>query len=723
MGEICRKDSLARNMWKVSRHLPDDFDFVPNSWVLPGEYAMFQFHARENKKKKSKTFIRKPVNGAMGHGIWLTRNIDKIQPNDTCIIQEYLDKPLLMDGYKFDLRIYVLVLSCDPLKVFLYKDGLVRMSTTPYDPPSDSNVSDSYMHLTNYSINKHSENFIHTSLSEQGTKRTLKYFWKWLHETAGNVETVWGSIKDVVNKTLLVAMPHIFHAYHMCRGGDPKGSNCCFEVLGFDIFIDRKYKPWVLEVNRAPSFGTDQDLDYEIKYGVLSSTLKLLNIKSSDKRHVLRAEKMEAQRRLVGTPGGRRSASGAELTTNREKIISKRKKELRWRLNQVRSEAKRKEYEEKTMGDFVRIYPPQTKELTEHYDKLLCECTKAITGRKSLQKEHNPIHRLKEEEILDLLQEVENDVLHAIDEQGRMIPRGPPPLSSMPSASPIKKRISPSTSTEKIGRASSTSRLSVRTKPNQTLTSTARTKRPSSARLVRETFSAKVEKPVVDETRVNKTKEALKHLKEMKIKFPGKSDEEAQSLLSTIQDNWKLHRPRVAAYWLVKLDALKRRKVIDIVKGNVSLILQRMWQTTDIEALILYRMFAKLFNRLLWSHGQGLWNCFSATGDSWESIFLKSAETFLPVEIDCCRQVVKLCKDCLLVVYQFAAETTTIHLTSSMTSSSSMTSPTPDTRLQCPHTPNNRKIPQSRSVMHSRKFSSTPSLNGASSHCSRTYRL
>ena len=33
-----------------------------------------------------------------------------------------------MDGYKFDLRIYVLVTSCDPLKIFIYKDGLVRFS-------------------------------------------------------------------------------------------------------------------------------------------------------------------------------------------------------------------------------------------------------------------------------------------------------------------------------------------------------------------------------------------------------------------------------------------------------------------------------------------------------------------------------------------------------------------------------------------------------------------
>lgn len=45
-----------------------------------------------------------------------------------------------MEGYKFDLRVYILVTSCDPLKVFLYHDGLVRMGTEKYHPPSDSNL-------------------------------------------------------------------------------------------------------------------------------------------------------------------------------------------------------------------------------------------------------------------------------------------------------------------------------------------------------------------------------------------------------------------------------------------------------------------------------------------------------------------------------------------------------------------------------------------------------
>lgn len=56
------------------------------------------------------------------------------------VCQQYVSKPFLIDGFKFDLRVYVLVTSCDPLRIFVYEDGLGRFATLKYLDPSNNNI-------------------------------------------------------------------------------------------------------------------------------------------------------------------------------------------------------------------------------------------------------------------------------------------------------------------------------------------------------------------------------------------------------------------------------------------------------------------------------------------------------------------------------------------------------------------------------------------------------
>ena len=83
------------------------------------------------------------------------------------------------------MRIYVLVTSVDPLRIFLYDDGLIRLSTIEYKKPSNNNIKQAFMHLTNYAINKKNENFEFNTDKENnftGHKRSLKKFYDFLKD-------------------------------------------------------------------------------------------------------------------------------------------------------------------------------------------------------------------------------------------------------------------------------------------------------------------------------------------------------------------------------------------------------------------------------------------------------------------------------------------------------------------------------------------------------------
>jgi tubulin polyglutamylase TTLL6/13 len=86
---------------------------------------------------------------------------------------------MLIDGFKFDLRLYVFVLSVDPLKIYLYDDGLARLCTTEYQAPTAKNLHKSKMHLTNYSLNKKSKHFVKGT---EGSKRSLGAAFDYLAE-------------------------------------------------------------------------------------------------------------------------------------------------------------------------------------------------------------------------------------------------------------------------------------------------------------------------------------------------------------------------------------------------------------------------------------------------------------------------------------------------------------------------------------------------------------
>ena len=257
MYAITRKNHLARNLMRMKRAFQEEFNFFPATWVLPGDNIDFmnQFNKpTDDKKQKRQTYIVKPDGLSQGKGIFLTNDLSEIPKDETYVVQQYMQNPYLIDGLKFDLRLYVLVLSCEPLKIFLYQEGMVRFATHQYKPieqnADKSTMNNLYMHLTNYAVNKENENFkMAKSMNDDtGHKRTLKKVLERLKADGLDPDKIMGETKDVIVKTLITIQQELAHNYRTCQPSDLENL-MCFEILGFDIILDDKGKPKLLEVN------------------------------------------------------------------------------------------------------------------------------------------------------------------------------------------------------------------------------------------------------------------------------------------------------------------------------------------------------------------------------------------------------------------------------------------------------------------------------------------
>ncbi|XP_071455806.1 probable tubulin polyglutamylase TTLL2 [Hetaerina americana] len=276
-SSICRKDSLARYLRCMKKVYGSIYDFSPPGYNLPLEYT--KLVAECSRRKGSLTsrgyppylalppmvpvWICKPVGQSQGRGIFLFREPSELCYDSNAVVQRYIPNPLLIGGYKFDLRLYVCVPSFHPLVVYLYQDGLARFATDKFALGDLSNV---FRHLTNSSLNKLGPGY--TEKKERvgaGCKWTLKQLRHYFHQTGVADWFLWQQVSVLVVLTVLSQV-----------AGVPSSPANCFEFFGFDVLIDSSLRPWLLEVNVSPALGTDCDADASVKKPMLHDLFDLL---------------------------------------------------------------------------------------------------------------------------------------------------------------------------------------------------------------------------------------------------------------------------------------------------------------------------------------------------------------------------------------------------------------------------------------------------------------
>lgn len=221
--------------------LTSRLDFFPRAYVMPHDYHALQQAARNNPAQR---WILKPTNASKGKGVRVLQDVGEAPLAPDWLVQEYLDHPHTIRGHKYVLRLYVLIASLEPLRVYLYRQGFAKLASEPWDPDDADNP---YSQLTNPDINA-----LNTRAEVPVEFIDLDRYRAWLREQGHNDATLFARIEDLINLTTIAAADAM-RSRTAAVGADPRG---CYELLGLDCLIDDTLKPWILECNLSPSLGT-----------------------------------------------------------------------------------------------------------------------------------------------------------------------------------------------------------------------------------------------------------------------------------------------------------------------------------------------------------------------------------------------------------------------------------------------------------------------------------
>eukprot|EP01138_Halocafeteria_seosinensis_P000787 gb/GECG01000808.1/.p1 GENE.gb/GECG01000808.1/~~gb/GECG01000808.1/.p1 ORF type:complete len:717 (+),score=115.40 gb/GECG01000808.1/:1-2151(+) len=337
--ELTRKDLLVKHCKQYRKDMERKGlpcpEIVPITYYLPQDYGIF---ADECRRRPDWTWIVKPVGKAQGKGIFLVNKISqakRFHPSnlkrnefdakaddsreEMYVVSRYIDKPLLVCGKKFDLRLYVLVVSFHPLIVYIHQQGFARFCSVEYtygessstnsynfderesarkhgredylsnevagdvsraealkamgvtnsspeveeEGKANSNdISNLDMHLTNVSLQKHHEEYS----DSHGGKWPLRLLIQYLRSTRGPAATehCLSRIRDLV--------------YHSLRAVQRAMTSPeqCFELYGYDVLLDDNLTPWLIEVNASPSLSATTEADRRMKSSIVSDMLDIV---------------------------------------------------------------------------------------------------------------------------------------------------------------------------------------------------------------------------------------------------------------------------------------------------------------------------------------------------------------------------------------------------------------------------------------------------------------
>ena len=259
-----RKDYLTMRMQELRERIGDGASFYPESYCIPKDKPQL-----EQRWKEMRTWILKPDASSCGDDIQILNSKESDIPDFTGIAQVYIERPLLIQRRKFDIRLYVYVPSIQPLRVYLHHSGLVRFCTREYDL-EHGRLDDRQMHLTNVALNKKDD--VCCEERVENSKWSLDFFREYMEREGHSWDQLMKEFESVIIKSVIAGVTWIRKIHFQWV----PHRHTAHELYGADLILDEDGKAHLLEINISPSMnGFKNPLDHRVKYPLCLDVLRM----------------------------------------------------------------------------------------------------------------------------------------------------------------------------------------------------------------------------------------------------------------------------------------------------------------------------------------------------------------------------------------------------------------------------------------------------------------
>lgn len=241
--------------------------FLPHAFRLPSQKDEFIKYSRRNPDA---LFVEKH-NEHRHVAIRAPEDVN-LNSNDS-FVQEYIQNPFLVDGYKFDIGVYVVVTSINPLRVYIYNgDILFRYCPMKYHPFNASEI-DKYVVGDDYLPSWQVPSLVKYYNLHGGSMRAA--FDAYVRDQQLEPSTIWTQVEEIVRRTILAKEQEIIGILRSYK------TQNFFELMRFDLIIDDTLKVHLMEANMSPNLSSAHFKPNSLLYEqILYSTLNLVGVGS-----------------------------------------------------------------------------------------------------------------------------------------------------------------------------------------------------------------------------------------------------------------------------------------------------------------------------------------------------------------------------------------------------------------------------------------------------------